>query len=650
MRELTGPLARLTDALGAPERSERMTDLLMEIGTLFDVTDGPGTVRYGFHESGIELVIEDGVLARVHAYTQAHYADDPDETFARIASAPIEGLPVAATAEEVIAHFGDPSEEGQDDVDDAEWVSYGLGSRSVRFVFDGEGRTLRIEVTAREVPEEPVVEEEPEAEPEEAAPVEPEVAPVESVAVEPEPEPVEPAASAVEPVAAPTLAESVGSSANSAREPSILTGRFAELEEILGEVITSSVAEAPLRALQGPPVVLTDDKREYLYRFEAEGIELRFVDEALAMVTVATQPMQNPQHPNGAARRAVGDVLRGVKGVPTLGATRAMLGDPSEASGHTNGTVVVFEKGHKTVTVYADAAGQVQFVAVGVTEVLRSLMADAAQVAQESAPSAASGSAAPHAVAAPEVAQPGPAVPQPAPVAAPPGPVPQPTPVAPSSESGSPSANSAPAIRAFVASPAGATPAQRTLAASGGASPTASGGASPTASGGVNAGVRVGANASQPAAPQRPRLRGPIEYFRAAIGADETSPEVVAIIRDAPCRPQFHVEGATAEYRFCPAGFNLYFSNRALSTIYLFTQRYTPSVAVVYQPFAGAPVEGLSPTATRQEIRAFMGEPDSARGDGPGGWVVYDYPEHSVMFSFDSSGRTAMVGIRARKK
>ena len=162
--------------------------------------------------------------------------------------------------------------------------------------------------------------------------------------------------------------------------------------------------------------------------------------------------------------------------------------------------------------------------------------------------------------------------------------------------------------------------------------------------------MRVGANASQPAAPQRPRLRGPIEYFRAAIGADETSPEVVAIIRDAPCRPQFHVEGATAEYRFCPAGFNLYFSNRALSTIYLFTQRYTPSAAVVYQPFAGAPVEGLSPTATRQEIRAFMGEPDSARGDGPGGWVVYDYPEHSVMFSFDSSGRTAMVGIRARKK
>ena len=71
------------------------------------------------------------------------------------------------------------------------------------------------------------------------------------------------------------------------------------------------------------------------------------------------------------------------------------------------------------------------------------------------------------------------------------------------------------------------------------------------------------------------------------MGADETGPQIAAIIRAAPCRPEFNVSGSTAEYRFRDAGFTLYFTNRVLETVYLFTQHFQDHLAILWPPNLG---------------------------------------------------------------
>ena len=148
----------------------------------------------------------------------------------------------------------------------------------------------------------------------------------------------------------------------------------------------------------------------------------------------------------------------------------------------------------------------------------------------------------------------------------------------------------------------------------------------------------------------RPKLSGAISYFRGAMGADETGTQIAAIIRAAPCRPQFNVAGATAEYRFLDAGFTLYFTNRVLETVYLFTQHFRdPTSGVAYRPFAAAPLDGLHPNATIDDVVRRFGTPDQYPRGGRVTWALYEFGSESLLFSFDPHGRTVMVGLRSKR-
>src|SRR5437016_7017709 len=88
-------------------------------------------------------------------------------------------------------------------------------------------------------------------------------------------------------------------------------------------------------------------------------------------------------------------------------------------------------------------------------------------------------------------------------------------------------------------------------------------------------------------------------------------------------------------YIFKPAGTDLAFENDVLEMVMVRTQPDSQDETYGLYPRPAALVDGLSPTATRAEVTAFLGNPERV---GPN-FDRYEVNKHYLHFEFDSNSR-----------
>jgi len=92
-------------------------------------------------------------------------------------------------------------------------------------------------------------------------------------------------------------------------------------------------------------------------------------------------------------------------------------------------------------------------------------------------------------------------------------------------------------------------------------------------------------------------------------------------------------------YIFKPAGTDLAFENDVLEMVMVRTQPDSQDETYGLYPRPAALVDGLSPTATRAEVTAFLGNPERV---GPN-FDRYEVNKHYLHFEFDSNSRVARL-------
>ena len=146
MSDLSGPIAPFADAVGSPQTSPAVRELVKQIGEPPRITEYPDSFHFNFPAAGVELYFERGICLTCFLYTQPESnPDDPAGSMAAMTSAPIDGLPALATAAEIRAKFGAPADTGT--LLGTDWLRYQIGDRSLNFRLDENGRTSIISVT-----------------------------------------------------------------------------------------------------------------------------------------------------------------------------------------------------------------------------------------------------------------------------------------------------------------------------------------------------------------------------------------------------------------------------------------------------------------------------------------------------------------------
>lgn len=99
-------------------------------------------------------------------------------------------------------------------------------------------------------------------------------------------------------------------------------------------------------------------------------------------------------------------------------------------------------------------------------------------------------------------------------------------------------------------------------------------------------------------------------------------------------------DGETStHYLFKPAGTELVFENDVLEMVMVRTQPDSQDATYGLYPRPAALVDGLSATATRAEVAAFLGDPERV---GPS-FDRYEVNKRYLHFEFDSNGRVAKI-------
>ncbi|SDD80683.1 hypothetical protein [Actinokineospora iranica] len=103
---------------------------------------------------------------------------------------------------------------------------------------------------------------------------------------------------------------------------------------------------------------------------------------------------------------------------------------------------------------------------------------------------------------------------------------------------------------------------------------------------------------------------------------------------------EFDFDGEKSTYfTFKPAGTDLLFENGVLVSVMVRTQPDSQDETYGRYPRPAALIDGLSPTATRAEVTALLGDPERV-GPNFDRYEVYDRYLH---FEFDSHSRVARI-------
>jgi hypothetical protein len=103
---------------------------------------------------------------------------------------------------------------------------------------------------------------------------------------------------------------------------------------------------------------------------------------------------------------------------------------------------------------------------------------------------------------------------------------------------------------------------------------------------------------------------------------------------------KFEFDGDKSTYFvFKPAGTDLLFENDVLVSVMVRTQPDSQDSTYGLYPRPAALIAGLSPTATRAEVAALLGDPERV---GPG-FDRYEVNQRYLHFEFDSNGRVAKI-------
>lgn len=103
---------------------------------------------------------------------------------------------------------------------------------------------------------------------------------------------------------------------------------------------------------------------------------------------------------------------------------------------------------------------------------------------------------------------------------------------------------------------------------------------------------------------------------------------------------EFDFDGEQSKYyTFKPAGTDLLFENTVLVSAMVRTQPDSQDETYGLYPRPTALIDGLSPTATREEVTAFLGAPERVGPD----FDRYEVNERYLHFQFDANGRVARV-------
>jgi len=98
-------------------------------------------------------------------------------------------------------------------------------------------------------------------------------------------------------------------------------------------------------------------------------------------------------------------------------------------------------------------------------------------------------------------------------------------------------------------------------------------------------------------------------------------------------------EQISRHYLFKPAGTELLFENDILVSVMVRTRPDPDDTTYGTYPRPSALIEGLSPTATRAEVMAFLGNPQRMGRT----FYLYDVNQHHLHFEFDQQGQTAKI-------
>ncbi|WP_149261923.1 hypothetical protein [Actinomadura sp. K4S16] len=121
---------------------------------------------------------------------------------------------------------------------------------------------------------------------------------------------------------------------------------------------------------------------------------------------------------------------------------------------------------------------------------------------------------------------------------------------------------------------------------------------------------------------------------------DDRILDAVALVGPTMEVEEFDFDGEKSTYYiFKPAGTDLIFEDKVLVSAMVRTQPDPQDAAYGLYPRPTALVDGLSPTATRAEVTAFLGTPERV---GPS-FDRYQVNEHYLHFEFDQNGRTARI-------
>ncbi|MEU7524109.1 hypothetical protein AB0A74_00060 [Saccharothrix sp. NPDC042600] len=121
---------------------------------------------------------------------------------------------------------------------------------------------------------------------------------------------------------------------------------------------------------------------------------------------------------------------------------------------------------------------------------------------------------------------------------------------------------------------------------------------------------------------------------------DDRILDAIALVGPRMEVEEFDFDGEKSTYfTFKPAGTELLFEDDVLVSIMVRTQRDDQDETYGVYPRPSALVEGLSPTATRAEVAAFLGRPERV---GPN-FDRYEVNERYLYFEFDPDGRVTRL-------
>jgi hypothetical protein len=116
--------------------------------------------------------------------------------------------------------------------------------------------------------------------------------------------------------------------------------------------------------------------------------------------------------------------------------------------------------------------------------------------------------------------------------------------------------------------------------------------------------------------------------------------DAIALVGPDMMVEEFDFDGEKSTYfTFKPAGTDLLFENDVLVSVIVRTQPDSQDETYGLYPRPAALVDGLSPTATRAEVTALLGDPERV---GPN-FDRYEVNKRYLHFEFDSNSRVAKL-------